>query len=203
MGMGSDNSAKQAQKAEEERQAAIRAAQGRINAVFDSPQRQTDIASFVDAMRQYFGGDLDRQKGENDRQLRFALARGGLTGGSTQVDQQKRLGEDYARGVLEVDRRARGAGADLEMQDQDNRGRLISLATQGLDATTGASQAAAAMRSSLEAGKSTATANGLGDIFSGFKSYYQKAAESAVRRRADYDSYGIYRPSSAIYGGTR
>lgn len=202
MGMGgSDNAAKEAQRAEEARQAAIRDAQGKINAVFDAPQRQADIASYVDAMREFLGGDLDRQKSENDRQLRFALARGGLTGGSTQIDQQKRLGEDYARGVLEVDRRSRGAGADLEMQDQDNRGRLISLATQGLDATTGASQAAAAMRSSLESGKATAMANGLGDVFGQFKSYYQKAADAAVRRRADYDSYGIYKPSQTIYGG--
>lgn len=201
MGGSSDSASKEAARAEKERQAAIKNSQDRINAVFDSPSRKADIASFVDAMREYFGNDLSRQKEENDRQLKFALARGGQIGGSTQIDQQRRLGEDYQRGVLEVDRKARGAGAQLETADQENRLSLISSATQGLDATTGASQAASAMRNALQAGKSAALADGLGDVFSGFKNYYQKSQEAAVRRRADKDAYGSWRPSATIFGG--
>lgn len=202
MGMGgSDKAAKEATKAEADRQAAIKNSQAGINAAYDNPTRKAEIGDYVNSMRDYFNQDLTKQKGEADRQLKFALARNGQTGGSTQVDQQKILGEDYAKGVLNVERKALGAGAELEQADQDSRMRLISMATQGLDATTAAQQSAAGMRSALEAGKSTSMANGLGDLFGNFKSFYQKSAENAVRRKADTDAYGNYAPSKAIYGG--
>jgi hypothetical protein len=203
MGMGgSDSSAKAAQKAEDERQAGIKTAQAGINAAFDNPNRKMEIADFVSALRDYFTKDLTTQKGDTDRNLKFALARGGLTGGSTQVDQQRRVGEQFTKGLLDVERRAQGGGAELEQADQDNRMRLISMASQGLDATTAASQSAAAMRSSLEAGKSTKLAEGLGDSFSVFKNFYQKSQEDAQRRKADKDAYGAYSPSKILgYGG--
>jgi len=202
MGMGgSDKAAKQAAAEEKARQEAIKGAQAGINNAYDNPARKGEIADYVNSLRKYFGDDLSRQKADTDRQLKFALARGGLTGGSTNIDQQKRIGENYSRGVLDVERKAQAGGANLESLDQDSRMRLISMATQGLDATTAAQQSAEAMRSGLNASKATDMANGLGDVFANTKSYYQKAAEDAVRRRADYDAYGNYKPSTNIFGG--
>lgn len=202
MGMGgSTKAAEEAKREEDARQTAIKGAQTGINNAYDNPQRKGEIADYVQSLRKFFGEDLSRQKADTDRNLKFALARGGLTGGSTNIDQQKRIGENYARGVLDVERKAQGGGASLEAADQDSRMRLISMATQGLDATTAASQSASAMRSSLNAGKATEMANGLGDVFANTKSYYQKAADDAVRRRADYDAYGNYKPSTNIFGG--
>ena len=186
---GSSSSAqREAQRAEDQRLAAIRGTQQAVNRVYDSPQRQADIADYVNATRDYFTGDLNRQKADNDRELTFAIARGGLAGGSTQIDQQQRLAENYSRGLLDADRRARGAGADLQAQDQDNRARLIQLATTGLDATTAASQAAAGMRSSLEAGRSTALAGGMGDAFSDMQTFLNRSREAAGRRQANRDT---------------
>lgn len=201
MGMGSSNKASTAAASEEAaRQAAIANSQAGINNAYDNPQRKGEIADYVNSLRKFFGDDLSRQKADTDRQLKFALARGGLTGGSTNIDQQKRIGENYARGVLDVERKALGGGANLEAADQDSRMRLISMATQGLDATTAAQQSAAAMQSGINASKATDMANGLGDVFANTKSYYQKAAEDAVRRRADYDAYGNYKKST-LFGG--
>lgn len=202
MGMGgTDKASKQAKQEEDARQAAIKTAQGGINNAYDNPQRKGEIADYVNSLRKFFGDDLTRQKGDTDRQLKFALARGGLTGGSTNIDQQKRIGENFQRANLEVERKAQAGGANLEAADQDSRMRLISMATQGLDATTAASQSASAMRSGLNASKATDMANGLGDVFANTKSYYQKAAEDAVRRRADYDAYGNYKQSTLFGGG--
>ncbi len=199
MGGSSNNASRAAEQAEARRQAAIRNTQSRVNAAFDSPERQADIADFVGATRDYLTRDLNTQKGTADRELKFALARGGLVGGSTQVDQQTKLGEDYSRGILQADQRARGAGAEIEASDQDARARLISLATSGLDATTGASQAAAAMRSNLQAGQSTSTAQGMGDFFAGFGSFLRNAREDAARRRANQETgFSLY---STGYGG--
>lgn len=205
MSGGSDDAAKQARADEQARLAGIQRTQGAINGVFDAPQRRADIASFVDATRQFYGNDLDTQKAEADRKLRFALARGGQIGGSLNRDKQTQFGKDYAKGVLAVDQRARGAGADLEGQDQDARARLISLSTSGLDATTAASQSAAAMRSSLQGANSTARAQGIGDVFGSFAKFYQDTQDARERRRGwDATGLSLYQPNANFsYGGAR
>lgn len=201
MGSPSNKAANEANRQEQQRQAAIASTQARVNQVFNDPARAADISDYVGAIRDFQTDDLNRQKGDADRGLRFALARGGLIGGSTQRDQQQRFGEDYSRGLLEVERRAQGAGAELQAADQDARGRLIQLATSGLDATTAAQQAGAALRSNLEAGKSGAMASGLGDMFGGVKSFADQARTASERRRGLRDSgYSPYQPS-AINGG--
>lgn len=194
MGMGGSNKArKEAQAAEQDRLAQITKTQGSINEVFDGPGRAGDISKFVGASRDYYTQDLNRQKADTDRQLRFALARNGQTGGSTQVDQARHFSDTYARGLLDVERKAQSGGAAIEAADQDARSRLLSLATTGLDATTGAQQSAAAMRTSLQAGAGERNAGALGDAFSSFKSFIDRSRETADRRRANSESgFSVY-----------
>ncbi len=202
-----DKASKEAAAAEAARQAAISQSQAAINGVFNSPQRASDIADYVNATRNYYQQDLDQQKALNDRQLKFSLARGGLVGGSEQVDKQAQLGKDYTRGVLAVDQKARGAGAGLEAQDQDARARLIALATSGLDATTAASQSAAALRTSLESAQAGSTANALGNQFADFDQFFSATKDADARRRANQaaglsDYAPIYgTPGFPGYGG--
>jgi hypothetical protein len=199
MGGSSNSAADAANYAEQARQASIARTQGRVNQVFNSPQRQADINDFVNATRSYYQQDLNRQKGNADRGLKFALAKSGLTGGSTQVDQQRVLGDDYGRGLLQVESKAQGAGASLSAADQDARSRLISLATSGLDATTAAQQASAAMRSNLQAGQSEAQMGSLGDSFAQFNAFKQQADTAANQRRGYYSTFGG--KNAALYGG--
>ena len=200
-----ESAADRAQRMEEERQARISQTQGRINQIFDDPNRAGDIRDVVNAVRERDLGDLNRQKAESDRGLRFALARGSLLGGSTQRDQQELLGEQHSRGLINVEQRALGAGAELEARDQDARARLIALATSGLDATTGAQQAAAAMKSNLEGSRASAMGQALGDQFGTAAAFIKEAKDSAQRRRANQDAYGrlaLYSaPNQNPYGG--
>jgi hypothetical protein len=200
MSSGGNSAAKAANQAEADRQSAIRRTQSQVNTVFNDPKRQADINDFVGATRDYYQQDLDRQKGNADRGLKFALARSGLTGGSTQVDQQQLMGEDYGRGLLQVEQKAQGAGASLSAADQDARARLISLATSGLDATTAAQQASAAMRSNLEAGKSEAQLGSLADSFGQTNSFLQ-AAKSARQFQQGYLDGTPGGKRVALYGG--
>ena len=205
MSGGGNKAAKEANAAEQARQAAIRGTQGRINDVFNAPGRQADIADYVEAIRAYHTEDLARQKGDADRNLKFALARNGQIGGSTQRDQQNTFGANHARGLLEVQRKASSAGAQLEAADQDARARLITLATSGLDATTAAQQASAALRTNLEAGRSQAMAEGIGDVFGSIKGFADRARDASEKRRANRDAgWQLYQPSAATaynYGG--
>ena len=204
-GGSSNRAADEANRQEQQRQAAIAETQARVNQVFDSPTRAAEIADAVGGMRDFHVADLDRQKGDADRSLRFALARSGLTGGSTQIDQQRRVTDDYAKGLLQVEQRAQGFGANLSAADQDARARLIGLATSGLDATTAAAQSAAAMQSNLEAARSDAFMSSLGDIFGNTKNFATQVADARTRRQALGDGREqLYAPTFATsyyYGG--
>ena len=192
MSGGGNKAANEANRQEQARQRAIAGSQRRINDVFDSPGREADINDFMAALRERSLSDLDRQKLDTDRELRFALARGGLIGGTVQRDQQRRLGDDYARNLLKLERGVQGAGSELRAADQDARARLIGLATQGLDATTGARQAAESMRNNLQSASSTNLVNDIGNAFSGWSNFFTDARDAAARRRADQQAFGLY-----------
>lgn len=196
MSSPSNNAAKEANRQEQQRQAAITQSVGAINNVFNDPAREGQINDFYDATRQFYTDDLNRQKANTDRNLKFAMARNGQTGGSVAVDASRRVGEDYTKGVLDVDRRAQGAAADLRTQDEQTRLNLIAMAQSGLDATNGASQGVAALRNNLASAQANATAQGLGDAFSQFADLYRKSQESAEARRTQQflSQFGYYMP---------
>ena len=196
-----ESAADVAARLEMERLERIRESQGRINQVFDNPRRARDIADFVSATRSKLMEDLNRQNTDAARELKFSLARGGLSGGSVNVDQNRRLTDEYNRGLINVEGRAQGAGAQLEAADQDARARLIQLATSGLDATTAASQAAAGLRSNFENARSQAFGEQLGDQFATIGGFVKARKDEADRRRATRDSgFNLY-GGGAAYGG--
>lgn len=201
MSGGGNNAANEANRQEAARQRAITGTQARVNAVFDAPQREADIGDFMAALRERSMSELDRQKADADRELRFALARSGQIGGSTQVDQNRRFSDDYARNLLKLERGVQSAGGNLRAADQESRARLIGLATQGLDATTGAAQAAASLRSNLDSARSTDLVNGVGDAFGTWTKYFEASRDAAARRRADRQAYGLYGGAAGGYGG--
>lgn len=195
-----NTAADEAAAAEKARQAAIAATQGRVNAVFDSPARDAEIERAVGGRRDLDTRELNREKAKTDRELKFALARNGQTGGSTQIDKGREFAETYARGLLGVERGAQGFGASIRGADQDARARLISLATAGMDATTGAQQASEAMRVNLQAGNAERSASGVSDAFVGFSDFLKRSREMADRQRADrVAGFNYYQPVQ--YGG--
>lgn len=200
MGSGGNSAQREAEAQERQRQEAIRSGTERVRSTFSSADRQGQIADFVNATRGIMTNELNRQQQTATRGNRFALARSGQLGGSLQVDRSRQLGETYGRGLLDVERRAQGSGADLRGADEDAQARLIGLVQGGLDATTAAQQAAQSMRSNSAAGVATRNVNDLGDAFGGFANYFQTSRDSAARRRADqqFSPTGFYTP---MFGG--
>jgi hypothetical protein len=202
MGGSGGNAAKEQQRAEEQRQAQIKATQRRIESTFATPEREADIASFLDATRQFYTQDANRQQGDASRNLRFALARSGQTGGQLQADQGGRLFETYQRGLLEADRRAQAAASDLRASDQQAKTNLFGLAASGLDATTAAQNASQALRSNLSGAKASATEGSLGDLFGSFGDVYKSSIEQQEKNRAQRDVYStLYAPRTNAGGG--
>lgn len=198
----SANSAtREAEQAEADRAARIAQTTQQVNALYDSPERAAQRAQYGAALRDFYVSDADRQKGIADRDLRFALARSGLTGGSFNVDANRQLGEEYTRGILDAERRTQAGMADLLSRDEQSRLNLTGLAQSGLNTTTAAQQAAAALRANTEGALAAAKSQGLGDIFAGVNRYKTYSEEQAERRRADSRYTQEYPGAAKAFGG--
>lgn len=202
MSGGNDRAQREAQRAEQARQAGIRKTSAQVESIFGSPERQAQYQDFYSATRDLGMGDLNQQKAEADRNAKFALARGGLTGGSRARDVGSAMGRDYVEGLLNVDRRAQGAMADLMAADQVSKNNLLSLAQSGLDLTTASQNAASALRANLQSGESTRLAGGLGELFGTASDLKRRSEDERIRRQAEIQ-YGntVYSPWYG-YGAT-
>lgn len=203
MSGGNDRAQREAQRAEQARQADIRKTSAQVESIFGSPERQQQYTDFYNATRDLGMADLNKQKTIADRQAKFGLARGGLTGGSRAVDLGSQLGREYTDGLLTVDQRALAAKADLMGADQQSKQNLLGLVQSGLDLTTAQQNAASGMRANLQAGEATRLVGGLGDIFNTASDFYKKSEEERVRRQTE-QNYGqtLYSPYYS-YGSGR
>jgi hypothetical protein len=190
MGSGSNSAQREAQRAEAERQRRIAATTGQINAAYDAPGRQSQYDDFLKAVRQNYTDDATRQKRDVDRSQKFSLARSGLTGGSAAVDARRASGEEFQRGILQAEDRAQSALGDLKASDEQSRLQLIQMAQSGLDATTAAARANAAISAGAQSALGDAKAKGLGDIFGSTIKTIGAQQEAAAQRRGQVSAVG-------------
>lgn len=176
-----DHSAEQAAAAEAQRQAAISGNVGRINSAYAG--REGQYTDFIDALRKTYGTELNRQQTDASRQLKFGLARGGLTGGSSAVFAGKNLAREANQGTLNAESKAQGALSDLRAKDEQSRLSMISLAQSGSDIGDAATQTANALRANIGGAQAANTASGLGETFGGTAATYKAMQEAAALRR--------------------
>lgn len=203
MGGGSQKAAKQANAAEQQRQANIASSTAKVNDIFNDPARTGQYDQLASDTTKFYRDDLDKQQADATRNTKFSLARSGQIGGSLQADQNAKLGEDYLHGVVKASRLGQQAGANLQASDETSRANLIAMAQNGLDATTASSNAASALRSNLESGQAGATVGQLGDAFSDFANVYKQSQDAAALRSGQKYAYNtLYTPGFG-YGGAR
>jgi len=194
--MGSSNHAAQAaQQADAQRQAQIQDSVRQITAAYSSPQRQQQYQDYGANLLKYYTGEVNDQEKVNARNLKFAMARSGLTGGSAAVDSNNQLQQDYTKGLLKASQASQGGVAALEQADQASKNQLISLAEQG--AYTGAipTQVAQAQQAALGSASNYMNASALGDLFAGTAKVYTNEQTAAANRRAQIT------PIGSLYGG--
>lgn len=184
----------EAQRAEAQRQQQIAYTTGEINKVYDAPSRQAQYDDFLGAVRSHYTDDAKRQKTIADRNTKFALAKGGLNGGSAERDARTQLGEEFTRGLLQSEDKAQSALGDLKSQDEASRLQLTTMAQSGLDATTATARALSNTQQGAQTARSNATSQGLGDIFAATNKTYQQQQDAAGRRA------GLLAPTGTLYG---
>lgn len=194
-GGGSDKIAREQQRQEEARLAAIQSGIAATNKAFDSPERQAQYADYLDAQREMYFGELEKQLQETQRQNKFSLARSGLVGSRQQVDRGADIGEAHNKGVIDSDRLAQRALADLRGADEAARMQTIQLVQSGADATTASSAALRQMQTNLGGARGEMNANALGQVFGGFADMYKQSQERAADQKARRELGALYNTS--------
>ena len=194
MGSSSSGSARRAQEAEDRRRRDIKNTQSRIQGIFGSDQRESDIQAFINSVRGFQQQDLNREKGINDRQLKFALARSGQSGGSVSVDQNRNLSEVFLRATVEGERRAQSAGQGLRASDQEAKLNLFSQALGGLDMTLATQNSLEAIRNNIDFAKNINSESNFDSFFSDFGSLFTQSRKAAGERRQSEEFNTLYAP---------
>lgn len=172
MCMGGGNGAAAAQQQASNTATLVNNNVDKINASFAN--RAPQYAQFLKGTQGQYQQQLAAQNAIATRNLKFALARGGQTGGSLATDQGAELGREQAAGALSGQQKAEGALSGLETQDQSQRLQMISQAQAGGDIGNGAQQTANALQANLGAANTAAAVNSLGDVFGGISDTVNK-----------------------------
>lgn len=194
--MGTGNSAANAANAANaQQQKDIQNSVNQITAAYSNPNRAAQYDSYGANLNKYYTGQVNNQEAINARNLKFAMARSGLTGGSAAVDSNTQLQKDYTQGLLDASRQAAAGTSALEQSDINAKNQLIGLAQQGNFTGAIPTQIAQAQNASLGAAQNFGSANSLGNIFAGTAGIYQNEQTAAANRRAQTS------PIGSLYGG--
>lgn len=148
--------------------------QGQIEQAFNSPARDKQYADYMASLTQLGNDQLNQQKTVADRNLKFANARTGMTGGSVAADEGGTLQRDYQGGLLSVADNARSSTDALRSSDQAEKNNLIELNNAGANVGQGTTDALNASRLALTNTDRTNQIGALGDVFGNLASQYQK-----------------------------
>jgi hypothetical protein len=197
MGMGTGNSAAKAAAASNDaQQQQIQQSVQQITSAFGSPQRQAQYDTYGQNLGDYYTGQVNTQEATNARNLKFAMARSGLTGGSEAADANTQLQKDYSQALLQASQQAQAGKAALEQSDINAKNQLIGLAQQGNFTGSIPSQIATAQSAALDSAKAYGPANALGNMFTGTANIWGNEATAAANRRAQQS------PIGSLYGGS-
>lgn len=181
---------------EGDRQGRIDMTRGIVDRTFDSPQRQQQYADYAKALREQLGGELIRKKRDESRNLKFALARAGQTGGSVAVDAGSRLGDEYSRAALEGERGVQSSVQGLRSSDAQSRNNLLQLADSGLDATSAVRRGNEALTGNLANANVQGLPGMFGDAFADTAATYKRINERVAQRRG----FGYKANRQDLYG---
>jgi len=180
----------------------IQQAVTQINNAYSNPNRQSQYAQYNKGLTDYYNTQVNNQEAVNARNLKFATARSGLTGGSAAVDSNAQLNRDYTNALIQASQSATAGTSALEQADINSKNQLIGLAQQGnftgaIPATTALSQSA-----NLGAAQNYANANALGNAFTGTQAIANNEQTAAALRASQLNPFGS-NYSGSVYSGAK
>lgn len=190
---GGNAAATQAQAANEN--AATQASIQNIQSAYNNPNVQQQYSNYETNLQNYYTQQVNQQQQINARDLMFANARSGLTGGSQAADSNAQLQKDYASGLLSAANSATSATNSLEQANQQQENSLISEAAGG-GATGGVGGLISQSQSgNLANAQSAFSPNALNNLFAGTSAIYTNEQNQAAIAKLMSTPYG------GLYGG--
>lgn len=201
MGQGSDKEQKAATARTQANEQQISRNMQAIDGVFNAPERQAQYQQFGDALRMQYMEELDRAKGKNDLQRKFAMVRSGNSGGSLDIDTARESGEQYQRGLVDVERGTQRGVSDLRGADESSRNSLQQMVMAGGDVGLASQQASSSLRNNLNIANSSNTLDSFGKTFDRFSDLYDQSRQQSEYRRGLTDYGNNYTPGFGFGGG--
>ena len=183
-GKSGGGEAAQARADEEARQARIRAGTTNINNTFDSQFTDDYYKQRRDAYTNYATPQLEDQYADAQKQLTYALARGGLLDSSIRGSKLGELQQQYALQNQDIADKALASETDARNAVEDSRANLIST----LNATGDAEQAASTAISRASALSQPAAYSPLASLFADFTDALGTSA--ALAKANSYAGFG-------------
>ncbi len=191
--MGTSNkAADQASAYNAQQQQQIQNSVNQINAAYSNPNRQNQYAAYGNNLQNYYTGQVNNQEAVNARNLKFANARSGLTGGSAAVDSNTQLQKDYTQGLLQASQAATSGVNALKQADINSQNQLLGLAQAGGGIGALPGQIAQAQSATLGAAQNYGNANALQNLFSGTASIYNQEQNAAALRKSQTSPWGSF-----------
>ena len=142
---------------------------------------------------------LNEKRSNAARDLKFALAAQGLSGGSVDLDQNATLGRTYNEGLIDLGAKADAVKTDMLGNDEQTRLGLLQSIDAGMDQGSALSSALNQMRVNSDRAAAEAQGTSLGDLFGEAGLLYTKS-NAARGRQAGQDyfqsTYGAGRTGS-------
>jgi hypothetical protein len=190
---GTGNKAADAANAyNQQQQQQIQNSVNQINAAYSNPNRTNQYEAYNKNLSNYYTGQVNNQEAINARNLKFAMARSGLSGGSAAVDSNTQLQKDYTQGLLQASQQATAGTSALEQADINSKNQLLSMAQAGGSIGSIPGQVASAQSATLGAAQNYGNANSLNNLFAGTQGIYQNEQTAAANRRAQTSPFGSF-----------
>ncbi len=186
----SNNAANSAAAANADTQAQIQNSVQQIQNAYSNPNRQSQYTAYGNNLQNYYTGQVNNQEAINARNLKFAMARSGLSGGSASVDSNTQLQKDYTQGLLQATQAATAGVNSLKQADLNSENQLISQAQAGGGVGVIPGQIAATQAANLAQGQNYANSNAVNNLFTGTAGIYNQEQQAAALRKSQQSPFG-------------
>ena len=179
------NAADAAAAQQADQQAAVQNSISQINSAFAG--RQAQYNDYLSALNKSYQTQLNLQQAQSSRSLKFALARGGLTGSSVAADQGAELQREMGQGTVNAEQQAQAKLASLQSADVASKQQEIALAESGANIGNANQQTATALQANLNNAQANLGSDTLGNAFGGITNTinnYNTAAQTRLGLRA-------------------
>lgn len=148
--------------------------------------------------------EVNDQYADAERANRFALARNGLLGGSSDVESNANLQEKTNEGLVQAKALGQQAASDLRTADEQSKQSLIAMAQSGIDTGTAQQMAQAQLNANAQSALGQRGGATIGNLFDNLSQAYltRKIIQAANNGYNLYGNNYNNLSTSKSYGGT-